>query len=56
MLDGSLLFQKHITKWTENTQKCPKRRDNNMSYVSRDMMKYTHNRPKNTAKCLPAER
>ena len=47
MLDGSLLFQKHITKWTENTQKCPKQRGNNMSYVS-------HDRDINTVKCFLA--
>ena len=56
MLDGSLLCQKHITKWTKNTQKCPKQRDNNMSYVSQDMMKYTYNRPKKHCKMPPQQR
>ena len=25
MFDGSLLFEKHSTKWTKNTQKCRSR-------------------------------
>ena len=28
MLDGSLLFEKHTTKWTKNTRKCSKQREN----------------------------
>ena len=27
MLDGSLLHEKHATKWTKNTQKYPKQRE-----------------------------
>ena len=55
MLDGWLPFQKHITKWTKNIQKCPKQRnDNIMSHVSQGMIEYTHNRPKNTAKYPPS--
>ena len=57
VLDGSLMFEEHITKWTQNTQKCTKQRETQVilrhsckiaaaCYFSRDIEKYTKNRPK----------
>ena len=54
MLDGWLPFQKDITKWTKNTHKCPKYRDDNMSYVSQGMMEIPTIDEKNSAKYPPA--